>query len=258
MDFKCWSPLWGFLPHFNPWTLRSNTSRSKDFRTIEKGSWTHALIFIFCTWHMEGLLKALGTHLAAMNVTQPMSRSVGRKVHVVFFFWNSSFLMTLTLRCQHRREDKTRPESKTNPRSMEDDVILNHFPGMSLGQKGESGQSGITTTKGRMLLAYKGLKMIYKSENDDTGILLEGISSSRSWAGLKVSSPGQLTLRNGLTWLIFCGGQSGNGYYIFWAGYFETRSKHSKGTCGHSDHCNQSDSCVLLTFIMFILIWLLV
>lgn len=151
--------------------------------------------------------------------------------------------MTLTLRCQHRREDKTRPESKTNPRSMEDDVILNHFPGMSLGQKGESGQSGITTTKGRMLLAYKGLKMIYKSENDDTGILLEGISSSRSWAGLKVSSPGQLTLRNGLTWLIFCGGQSGNGYYIFWAGYFETRSKHSKGTCGHSDHCNQSDSC---------------
>lgn len=86
MDFKCWSPLWGFLPHFNPWTLRSNTSRSKDFRTIEKGSWTHALIFIFCTWHMEGLLKALGTRLAAMNVTQPMSRSVVRKVHVVFFF----------------------------------------------------------------------------------------------------------------------------------------------------------------------------
>jgi len=28
-------------------------------------------------------------------------------------------------------QDKTRPESKTNPRSMEDDVILNHFPGMS-------------------------------------------------------------------------------------------------------------------------------
>ena len=132
MDFKCWWPLWGFLPRFNPWTLRSNTSVWKDFRTIEKGSWTHALIVIFCTWHMEGLLKALGTRLAAMNVTQRMSRSVGRKVHVVFFekSWPSML----------RWEDKTRPESKTNPRSMEDDVILNHFPFcMSLGQNGESG-----------------------------------------------------------------------------------------------------------------------
>ena len=165
---------------------------------------------------------------------------------------SSKFSVNMRASCWvvESQEDKTRPESKTNPRSMEDDVILNHFPFcMSLGQNGEWGRSGITTTKGRMLLAYKGLKTICKSEHDDTGILLEGISSSRSWAGLKVSSPGQLTLRNGLTWLIF---------YIFWAGYFETRSKHSKGTCGHSDHCNQSDSCVLLTFIMFILIWLLV
>lgn len=30
-------------------------------------------------------------------------------------------------------EDKTQPESKTNPRSMEDEVILNFFPKTPLG-----------------------------------------------------------------------------------------------------------------------------